>query len=215
MSIARDIAVFVLSAVFTITLFATVISYTMGDKIQKENIKEFVKSQLSSGLANQQCEEYCKDFTETKEKCIEMCLNETYSKSDETINKSIDEVYNKEIFNIRIITITYFISQFPLFFVLAIGSGVLLIFASKTQLVSLGKSFISVSIGLLITSFSPDFLLVSSNLPLTQSTFDYLSSAFKQQMNFGIIFLIIGIALLSTGYLLKFRKLKKASKKRV
>lgn len=209
MSIARDITVFILSFIFTFTLFATVISYTMGNVIQKESIKEFVKSQLSSGLANQQCEDYCKDFTEAKEKCIEMCLNETYSKSDETINKSIDEVYNKEVFGIKINTLTYFISQFPLFFVLAIASGIFLSFASKTPLVSLGKTFISVSIGLLITSFSPDFLLISSSLPLTQSIFDYLSSAFKQQMNFGIIFLIIGIALLTIGYVIKFRKLKK------
>ena len=212
MSIARDIAVFFLSAIFTFTLFTTVISYTMSSKIQKENIKDFIKSQLSSGLANQQCETYCKDYTETKERCMEMCLAELYNKTDETISKSIDEVYNKEIFSVKINTITYFISQFPLFFVLSIASGVFLLFVSKTPIVSLGKSFISVSIGLLITSFSPDFLLLSSNLPLVQSIFDYLSLAFKQQMNFGIIFLIIGIALLATGYFLKFRKLK-ASKK--
>jgi len=212
MSIARDIAVFFLSAIFTFTLFTTVLSYTMGNKIQKESIKEFIKSQLSSGLANQQCEGYCKDYTEAKERCMEMCLSELYNKSDETISRSIDDVYNKEIFSVKINTITYFISQFPLFFVLTIASGVLLLFASKTPLASIGKSFISVSIGLLITSFSPDFLLVSSNLPLVQSIFDYLSLAFKQQMNFGIIFLIIGIALLATGYVLKFRKLK-ASKK--
>lgn len=213
MSIARDIAVFALSTIFTFTLFATVISYTMGNKIQKENIKEFIKSQLSSGLARQQCENYCKDFTEAKEICIEKCLNELYSKSNETISNSIDDVYNKEIFSVKISILTYFISQFPLFFVLVIASGVFLFFVSKTPLVSLGKSFISVSIGLLITSFSPDFLLISSNLPLVQSIFDYMSLAFKQQLNFGIIFLVIGISLLSIGYLIKFRKLKKSNKK--
>jgi hypothetical protein len=186
----------------------------MGDVIQKESVKTFIKTQLSPSLAAQQCEEYCKDRNETKGVCTQLCLSQISNKTEESVNGAVDEIYKKEFFGITINDVSYFISQFLIFVVLAVVSAALVLFVSQTPLTTLGKNMISVSISLFISSFSPDFLFLSSNLPFIQSIFDYLASAFKQQMNFGIIFLIAGIALLAVGYTMKYRKSKKAEKKK-
>ena len=101
MSILRGLAVFLISMLFTFSVFMTITSYTLGDLILKENLKTFIKSELSPSLLGQECENHCLSFTgEKKQACIQLCLSELGNRTEETINTAVDEVYGKEFYGI-------------------------------------------------------------------------------------------------------------------
>lgn len=217
MSVLRSLAVFLISILFTFTVFMTVTSYTLGDLIQKENLKTFIKTELSPSFLEQleqQCEDPCLNFTgEQKQICMEICISELTNKTDieGTVNKAVDEIYKKEFFNITINDLASLLSQFILFAVLAFISGALILVISEAPLTSLGKNLISVSISLFIAGFLPNLLMVSSNIPVEEvkEVFSgYLAQGLNQQTFFAIIFVVIGIVLIITDYIIKRRKKK-------
>jgi len=210
MSVLRSLAVFLISILFTFSAFMTVTSYTLGDLIQKDNLKTFIKVELSPSLLEEQCEDHCLNLTEEqKQTCIELCVSELSNQTEGAVNKAVDEVYEKEFFNVSINDLASFLKQFILFAVLAIISGTLILVLSEAPLISLGKNLISVSISLFIAGFSPNLLMVSSNIPFEEVFSSYLAQGLDQQTFFGIIFVVIGIVLLITDYIIKRRKKKK------
>jgi len=199
---------------FIFAAFMVVTSYTMGDLIQKENLKTFIKSGLAPDLLEQQCEDTCLNLTEEqKQACMQLCVSELSNRTEETVNRAIDEVYEKEFFNTSINELTSFLKQFILFAILAIISGALILIVSETPLSSLGRNLISVSISLFIVGFLPNLLMAFSNIPLGGVFSDYLAQGLDQQTFFAIIFVVIGIILLITDYVVKRKKSTKEKKK--
>jgi len=187
--------------------FTMVTSYTIGNLIQKDNIKTFIKLQLGSELATEQCNNMCSNVTETSLKtiCLGECIGRFANESGEVVNKAVDEIYSKKFMNISIDKAVSLLSSFTLFLILTIISGIALLFISETPLASLGKNCISISVSLLIFGFLPK-LIPLPETPAVRMVFDYLSSGLGKQIYFGIIFLIIGIIFLIANYILKKRK---------
>jgi len=219
MSVLRGLAVFLISTVFTFATLTAITSYTLGDLIQKENLKTVIKSELTSSpnLIEQECENNCLNFTgELKQTCIQLCISEFTNQTEKAmneVNKAIDEFYEKEFFNISMNDLVSVFKQFILFVVLSIISGALILIVSKDPLISLGKSLISVSIPLFVVGFLPSLFMVFSNIPIGNIFSNYLAQGFDQQTLFAIIFVVIGIALIITDYLIKRKKLTKEKKK--
>jgi len=94
MSWIKKIAGFILSILFIISLYLTISSYTIGDLIQKDNIKSFIQTQTTGELASETCEEYCSeefDYQTCEEYCnyldVELrqaCKNECSRNISET-----------------------------------------------------------------------------------------------------------------------------------
>jgi len=204
MSFLRKLATYLLSSLFVMLAFTMVTSYAIGNSIQKENIKIFIKSQLSSELATQQCDSICSNVTETslKATCLDECLDRFSNESEEVINKVVDDIYNKKFMNISINEAASLLSNFFLFFILTIISGIALFFVSENPLTTLGKNSISISISLFIFGFLPNLIPLPA-IPAVRVMFDYLSSGLSQQIYFGIIFLVIGIVFLIANYIKK------------
>jgi hypothetical protein len=207
MSFLRSLAVFIISLIFVSTILMAITAYSIGNLIQKESMKDFIKVE-SMQFIDQQCQENCNQYTEYKEACIQLCIADLTNQTQTGVDKAVDEIYQKQIFNTNLEEISFLLSQYILFAVIGIFSGILLLIASKTPLLTLGKDFISIAISLFISSFTPQFMMASVNLPfnLGEAIKDYFSPSFNQLMNYGIIFLIIGIILIIINYLLKKRK---------
>jgi hypothetical protein len=214
MSILRDLAVFLISALFTFSVFMAVTSYTLGEPLQKENLKEFIETGIAPEMLEQKCDDFCADFEEVqKQACIELCISEIGNKTSDTVSKAVDDVYDKEFYGISVEQMTYYLNQFILFFILSIASGALILFVSKEPLGHLGKNLITVSITLFITGFSPNLIMSFSNLPVEELLSSYLGQGLEQQKILAIIFIVAGIALVITNYIMKRRKKKKSKKK--
>jgi len=207
MSLLRKLSTYILSSLFIILAFTMVTSYAIGDSIQKENVKSFIISQLGPELARDQCNNICKDVTETSLKalCIGECSNRLSNQSEEVIDKTLDDIYNREFYNIKINEAVSLLSNFTLFFILTIIFGIAILFVSENPFMTLGKNNISISISLFVSSFIFN-LIPLPEVPAVSIMYDYLSSGLKQEIYFGIIFLIIGIVFLIANYVLKRRK---------
>ncbi len=72
MSLLKSFLGFIFSTLFIISLYLTISSYTIGDLIQKENIKNFIQAQTTGEMASKTCEEYCGSEI-NYQKCEEYC----------------------------------------------------------------------------------------------------------------------------------------------
>jgi hypothetical protein len=213
MSVLRDLAVFLISALFTFSIFMAVTSYTLGDLIQKENLKEFIESGLAPDLLEEQCDEFCVNFTgEQKQACAQICIEQIGNRTDESVSRAIDDVYEREFYGISINQLAYLLNQFTLFVVLSIVSCALILYLSEEPLSHIGKNLVTISISLFIASFSPNLILSFSNLPVEELLSNYLGKGLDQQTMIATVFIIIGIALIILNYFIKRRK-KKTLKK--
>jgi hypothetical protein len=212
MSVLRDLGIFLISAMFTFSIFMAVTSYTLGDLIQKENLKSFIESNLAPNLMENQCDEFCVNFTgEQKQTCAQICIEQLGNKTDESVSMAVDDVYKKEFYGVSISQLAYLLSQFSLFVILSIISCALIIVVSEEPMSHIGKNLITISISLFIASLSPNLILSFSNLPVEEVLSDYLGKGLDQQTIIAVIFIVIGIALLMTNYFIK-RKGKKTKK---
>jgi hypothetical protein len=209
MSILKDLAVFLISGLFTLSIFMAITSYTLGDSLQKENLKEFIASGLAPDLMEDQCEEYCVNFTEEqKEACIRLCMDQVGNKTGENVGNVIDVIYEKSFYGVTVNQLANLLNQLTLFVVLSIVSAALIIVVSEEPLGHIGKNLITISISLFIASFSPNLIMSFSNLPVEEMVSDYLGQGLEQQTMFATIFIIVGIALIIANYFLKRRKKK-------
>ena len=207
MSILRDLGVFLISALFTFSIFMAVTSYTLGDLMQKENLKDFIESSLAPNLMEDQCEEFCMNFTgEQKQACGQICIEQLGNRTDQGVGMAIDEVYEKEFYGVSVNQIAYVLQQFTLFVIISVVSCVLILILSEDPLGHIGKNLITISISLFIASFSPNLIMSFSNLPVEELLSDYLGSGLDQQTIIAIVFISVGIALVIANYLVKRKK---------
>ncbi|MEM5778422.1 MAG: hypothetical protein QXK49_02230 [Candidatus Aenigmatarchaeota archaeon] len=204
MSFLRSLATFLLSFIFVSFILMAITSYNIGNLIQKNSIKNFIISE-SLKFTDKECENQCNQYLEYKEECMQLCHEELENQIKTGVNKAVDEVYQKQFFSISLDFLALFLSQYFLFLFLGILSGILLIFASKTPFLTFGKNFISISVSLIASSFIPQFITASVNLPfnLGEAISNYFSQSFNQQMIYGIIFLVVGILLIIINYAIK------------
>jgi len=207
MPFLRSLAVFLLSLTFVMTVLMAITSYSVGGLVQKSSIKDFIKSE-SGKFIDQQCQSQCEQYPDYKNTCIQLCTAELTNQTQAGVDKAVDEIYQKQFFNVTLDELSSLLNQYILFLIIGVISGILLLFASRTPILTLGKDFISVAISLFISSFTPKFIIASVNLPfdLGKAISDYFSPSFNQLLNYGIIFLVIGIVLIIINYLLSRRK---------
>jgi len=210
MPFLRNFIVFILSFIFTTSVLIAITSYNLGGLIQIDSFKNIIKTE-SVNFIDEECQEKCGHYTDYKEACTSLCQKELNDQIQETANKAIDEIYKTRIFNISLEEVFYFISNYILFAFIGIFSGIFLLFASKTPFLTTGKNFIMISFTLFISSATPYLLLASSSLPIDLGKIikDYFSSGFNQQIQYGFVFLIVGIFLIIINYIINRKKSKK------
>lgn len=215
MSLLRKFAAFILSSIFVISLSAFVMSYTLGDIIQKDSLKSFAKSQVVPQMVGQQCEEFCKNFNETERiECLQICKEEIETNRtgeiENTIDEFIDQIYEKEVMSISLSDITYILSSILLLGIITLVSGVLLFLASEKPFSSLGWDLVTISVYLLIIGFAPNFIPTGGiGTDIVQNVMGFIFEGLEKQITFGIVFLVIGIVFLVIHYYREYRKSKK------
>jgi hypothetical protein len=214
MSILRDLAVFLVSGLFTISIFMAITSYTIGDSLQRDNLKSFLESSMAPSLLEDQCDEFCVNFTgEQKQACAQICIEQVGNKTAESVSKAVDDVYETSFYGITIDQLVYLMSQLTLFIVLSFASGALILVLSEEPLGHIGKNLITIAVSLLIASFSPNLLMSFSNVPVDKMITDYLGQGLEMQTMIAAVFIASGIALMAANYFLKRRKKKAVNKK--
>lgn len=220
MSILRDIGVFLLSSLFTLALLTLITTQTLGDSLQKENLKAFAESRMSPELMENQCKEECLKFEDITEdnlvRCTEQCLESVEIRKEET-DVVIDQLFEQEFIGQSLNDVLLIMNQTFLLFALTVVSGALIIVVSKNPLSILGKDLVSISsITLLISLLLPDLVLVFSNMSGGNIVSDYFGHGLEKMMMISIILITVGIALIITNYFLKRRKgrKKKRTKKK-
>jgi uncharacterized membrane protein len=180
-------------------------------------MKRFIGSQFSSDFINKQCQSKCDQYQEYRENCIQNCVSDLTNQTQAGIDKALNEIYEKKLFNFSLNDFTSFLSNYLLFAVIGIISGILLLFVSPTPFSTLGKNFVTISVSLFISSIIPLSVTASVSLPvdLGKAISDYFSSSFNQQLIYGIIFLVSGIVLILINYALSRRKVKKDGNKKL
>lgn len=216
MPFLRSAASYILSFIFISSILLAITSYDIGNLLQKNYIKSFITSQMGPDFIREQCQNKCEQYQDLRENCTQFCVSDLTNQTQTGIDKALNEIYDKKLFNFSLNEFTLFLADYPLFFVVGIISGILLLFASLKPLSTLGKDFVSISFSLLITSIIPQFMTASVNLPidLGQSINNYFSSAFNQLLIYGVIFLTVGLVLILINYALDRRKIKKDQNKK-
>jgi hypothetical protein len=74
MSLLKAALAFVISSLFIISLYLTINSYTLGNLLQKENVKSFIQSQASGDMAISNCEDMCSSRSMTSQ-CDSFCTH--------------------------------------------------------------------------------------------------------------------------------------------
>lgn len=207
MSLLRGLTVFILSSIFIIAIFAAITAYTLGTLIQKDSIKVFIKSEVLNTI-NEQCQTQCNQVLEAS--CMQLCLDYLTNQTQSDVDNAVNSIYQQKFFGITLDEISTLLFQYVLFFVIGIFTGALLLLASKTPLLTIGKNFIALAISFFISSFTPQFIFASVNLPfdLGEAIKNYLSAGFNQQFQYAIVLLIAGVILIIIGYALSKRKPK-------
>ncbi|MFQ6020899.1 MAG: hypothetical protein ACE5J4_02680 [Candidatus Aenigmatarchaeota archaeon] len=197
MTFLRSLAVFFLSSLFVVSSVSAITSYTMKDVVDKENLKNFIRTELIPSVIEEGCNQTCAPFNETEKTiCLDECRREGASKTEELVDKGIDDIYNQQILNTNFNEFANFLKTFfiPLIILSVIFVG-LIFFASKSPLYTLGHNFISVAISCFIIGFIPNLITLPQDTYI-QAITGYVYSGLQQQIYFGIAFLIGGIILL-------------------
>jgi len=219
MSLAKSLAGFIVSALFIISLYLTISSYTIGDLIQKDKIKSFIQAQMTEEMISQTCEEYCSgeyqkceeycnylegvELRQTcKDECLQDCIRACLSKSNESqqyIHKTIDEVYgNKIIDDLSFDNITQIFRNNILLLVLSFIFGFSMFLVSDKPISKLGNNLVVVSISLLSIAAIPVFI-ITPDIPIIKLVSDYVLEGLYQQLLLGVVLIVTGIILVIIG----------------
>ena len=212
MSIARSVAVFLLSSIFTLALFATITSYTLGDLLQKDNLKNFIEEGMAPDIMQSQCEDFCMNYKDREQECLKVCTDEMEKNLNMTVGSTIDNVYNTSFYGISINDVIKILEMFWLFAVITVIAAVGVFYFSDEPLVTLSRDLLSISITLFVTALSPNIILSLSNVPMQDIFSDYMSQGLDQQMFFAIVLLAIAIVFIIINYLIKRRRSKPKKK---
>jgi hypothetical protein len=212
MSLLRGVLAFVISSLFIITLYLTINSYTLGNLLQKENIKDFLQVQMTNDLAAENCESYCDylgnesqpAYTENysdnilKQRCIDDCVSRT-SKSQEYLSQTVDSIYGREIINgVSLNSVAGMMSNNILMVILTIVLGVSLFLTAEKPISKMGNNLIIVAISLLSMAVVPIFIVSPENSAL-RIVSEYMFQGIYQQIIIGAILVAIGIVLAILG----------------
>jgi hypothetical protein len=182
----------------------------MGNLIQKDSVKGFLNIE-GTKLIGQQCGEQCGQSVENVTECLQECETHLSNQTGVLVDKATDEIYKRDFFGIKLDEVSSVVSGYILYLIIGIIFGSLLFITSKTPFSTLGKNLISISISLFILVLFIRTIVIIINAPLDigKDFIDYLSPGLDQQMIYGIILLIIGIALIVVNHILKKKTQKK------
>lgn len=206
MSILRGIVVLLLSSIFVFSLFMGITSYTIGDLIQKDNLKEFIETGMAPGMIESQCNDFCAG---KEEDCFGVCIDEMENQTTKTINDVIDNVYESDVYGISIDEVISILTQLLFFVLIALITGATIFFVSEEPFSVMGRNLLSVSVTLLITAFSPNIILSLSNVEMNSVFSGYLSQGLELQALLAAVLVAVAIAFLIADYLIKRKRLKK------
>jgi ABC-type multidrug transport system fused ATPase/permease subunit len=229
MSLAKSVAGFIISSLFVIFLYLTITSYTLGNSLQKENIKEFMQSQTKGeaaqstceGLCNnetiiQQCEESCRlQNANLEQSCSNICLNESQdpeikqmciesclsraNESQQYVSNAIDDIYSKNI--VSGFSIDSILSILKNFFLFLIISIIL-----GVSLFFVSEKPLSrigndfVVVAISLLAFAViPMFIISPGASILNTVSEFFSQSLYQQLIAGIILLVVGIILVLIG----------------
>ncbi len=197
MSLIRSLLSLVLAFLFVTFLFSAITSYTIGNLLVKENLKEFVKTDIGPQLLAEQCGWLCQAET-NKEACVNVCLTEALRQSEQSFNDMIDELYSKQVFGITLEQISVFMNQTQLFSFLALVCLFLLGKISEEPLNMIAKGLMTAGISLTVAGLSPNMIVGTTivGVPVLGNMFSYLSQGLELQAKIGIGLFILGVVLL-------------------
>lgn len=208
MSLLRELAVFILSSTFILSVFMAITAYTIGPLIQKDSVTTFLKSESLSVVSNQ-CQKDCNNTD--NDTCLQTCSTELTNQTKTGVDDAVNSIYQQKFFGVTLEQMFVLFSQYFLFLVIGIATAVLLLLISKNPLSTLGKDLVTLAASLFISGFTPQFIMASTNLPFNvgDAIKNYLSAGFNQQLQYAVVFLVVGIVLILISYLLGKRKSKK------
>lgn len=229
MSALKSLASFIVSALFVISLYLAITSYTMGNLMQKENIESFVQSQLKESVApatcedicnsqyQQSCEKFCSYLNDTGQSglCTSSCLNNSKNleakqacvqtclyntgASQQYINQTIDKLYSSKIFDDVSIDEAIPIIRNNILFIVLSLIFGLLMFFVSEKPVSKIGNDF-VWVGIALLSVAAiPVFLTGSEVSVVKIISDYIMQSFYQQAYVGIILLIAGVILIFIG----------------
>ncbi|MFH0928842.1 MAG: hypothetical protein V1818_00635 [Candidatus Aenigmatarchaeota archaeon] len=221
MSILRGVGVFLLSSLFTFALLTLVTTQTIGDSLQKENLKAFAQSTMGPDIMEPECRAQCQNFEgiteDVLERCVDQCMESVELRINETGNV-IDHLYEREIMGQSMDDAVSLMNQTFLFFALTVVSAAMILVVSESPLSTLGKDIISISsITLLISLLTPELVLMFSGASAENMISKYLGSGLEKMALISIALIAIGVALVVAEYAIRWSKkrmvLKKVKKK--
>jgi hypothetical protein len=208
MSFLRSLAIVALSLIFTSSFFIGITSFTMGNLIQRESIKQFITTE---GLkaADQQCHHECAQKADYQS-CLGNCTENLNEQVNDVVGTAIDEIYKQNFLGTNLNDVSYQATQYLIYIIIGAVAGLVLFFSSEKPFSTVGKDLITIAISIFITTLSTNFLIGYANLPLDlgKAFSNYLSAGFAQQDFCGILFLVAGIVVLAINYAIQRRKKK-------
>jgi hypothetical protein len=201
MSLPKRVLTFLFSSLFLIFLFLSINSYTIGNLVKKESIKNFVREELSPSIIRKSCEEVCASV-EQKDLCMSRCLSEFSNKTDEMIDRYLDEYYNKEFFGFTFNQISRFFSNSYIFILLSVVFAVPLFFLSEKPVRAIGLNLLSVGVSMLLISLMAIFSLKDFiTLPVEiEPILDYVTFGLRSNVYVSIILLSVGVFFLLISF---------------
>ena len=213
MSLLRGLAVFILSSIFILSVFMAITAYTLAPLIQKDSITAFFRS-ASLSVVNDQCQKDCSQYTDYKDTCLQTCPTELTNQTETGVDDAVNSIYQQKFFGVTLEQMSALLSQYVLLLVIGIVTAVMLLFVSKNPFSTLGKDFATLAASLFISSFTPQFIIASVNLPFNfgDAIKNYFSAGFNQQFQYAVVFMVSGIILIVIDYLLSRRESKTEKK---
>lgn len=229
MSLAKNVASFIISSLFIIFLYLTITSYTIGNSLQRENVKSFIQSQLSGETASstcenlcsnesivQQCEDNCNlEDANVRQSCNDVCVNNSQdpevkqmcmqscfhraNESQQYVFNTIDEIYNKNL-----------VSGFSIDEIMSMLNNFLLFLVIS---IILGTSMFFVSdkplsrigndfivVAISLLAFAViPMFIISPDMSVMNAVSNFLSQSLYQQLISGIVLLVVGIIIAVIG----------------
>jgi hypothetical protein len=206
MSFSRSLAILILSMIFTSAFFLGISSYTLGNLIQRDSIKQFMTNE-GMGFAGQQCQHECNGES-NYQGCISNCTASLNGQVNSVVGTAIDEIYKQSIFGTTLNEIAYLASQYLIFLVIGSLAGVAMFMISKTPFSTVGKDLITIAISLFISTLSTNMIVGYANIPvdIMRALSEYLASGFMLQNIIGLAFLAAGIAFLAINRFMQRKK---------
>ena len=229
MSLAKSAVGFLISSLFIIFLYLAITSYTIGNSLQKENVKSFIQAQTQGDMASktcddlcsndtsiQQCESYC-DYAEAgmrqscRDACVknyqnpqfkQICVQSCLSRANESqqyIFNTVDEIYSKNL-----------VPGFSIDDIMSMLKNFLL-FLAVSIILAISLFFVSdkplsrigndfVVVAISLLAFAAiPMFIITPSTSIVNTVFNFLSQSLYQQLIIGIVLLVVGIILVLIG----------------